>query len=279
MKIVVVHPYRKPELFEKNPYLFGAIKKYGDKVIAANNKDIDIILTKDYQVVKVNNETVTPQTHRFYFPNIPLVRSIIPALIALGFDVTPSIDKFSRSKLYQYVKYSQAGINMPKTSLKIDKSMPCVVEKPIVGSLGNEVSLIDNPDSAVSKLKYLYQEYIDNSEIGERNDIRAIFYKDNLIGSFKKVCVNPSKTIATNIAKGNRGERYELSDKEIEFCKNICHVFEDKKLHAIDYIYDNNGELFFLENNDYPVGATCKFMGTNFYECIIELMIKENEKV
>lgn len=277
MKIVVVYKYKKTEFQRINPYLYYAITKYPNDVIGVNNKDINIILKDGKQIVKVCGEVVTPETHRFYFTQFPINLSIIPSLMALGFNVTPSIDTIvTRSKLYQYIKYSQAGVNMPNTSLLIDNTMPCAVEKPVTGSLGNNVSLIKNPSITASRPKYLYQEFIDNSKIGDRNDIRAIFYKGNFVGAFKKVCVNPQKTIVTNIAKGNRGEMYEPSQRELDFCKEIINVLPEKNIHAIDYMYDNDGKLWFIETNEFPMESTCPWIG-NFYERIIDLMIKEDE--
>jgi len=180
------------------------------------------------------------------------------------------------------------GIRFPRTfvtndlqrALSIVNEMGKAVVKPIIGSLGRGVILLDNEDVAYSILKQLLawgqplllQEYIEKKEGRDirllviNGEVFAAYYRKARPGFFK-----------TNLAQGGTPEKAELDDELREIAVSTTELL-GLFYGGIDVAESTEGERFVLEANASPNWKGAQFLGLNPAKKLIEEAVKEVRK-
>jgi len=180
------------------------------------------------------------------------------------------------------------GIRFPRTfvtndlqrALSIVNEMGKAVVKPIIGSLGRGVILLDNEDVAYSILKQLLawgqplllQEYIEKKEGRDirllviNGEVFAAYYRKARPGFFK-----------TNLAQGGTPEKAELDDELREIAVSTTELL-GLFYGGIDVAESTKGERFVLEANASPNWKGAQFLGLNPAKKLIEEAVKEVRK-
>lgn len=170
-------------------------------------------------------------------------------------------------KSLTYLKLRNKGIKMPKTifspllyyhTVAEDKnfieyvlnkfSFPFVF-KECFGSFGQQVSLINNKEELIDKIKkadvwpFIIQEFI-KSSFGKDlrlyvvgNEVRATMKRENKSGDFR-----------ANIEAGGIGEYYEPNGKQIEMAIKVVKEL-GLKFGGVDLLFGENDEPIFCEAN------------------------------
>jgi len=180
------------------------------------------------------------------------------------------------------------GIRFPRTfvtndlqrALSIVNEMGKAVVKPIIGSLGRGVILLDNEDVAYSILKQLLawgqplllQEYIEKKEGRDirllviNREVFAAYYRKARPGFFK-----------TNLAQGGTPEKAELDDELREIAVSTTELL-GLFYGGIDVAESTEGERFVLEANASPNWKGAQFLGLNPAKKLIEEAVREVRK-
>lgn len=180
------------------------------------------------------------------------------------------------------------GIRFPRTfvtndlqrALSIVNEMGKAVVKPIIGSLGRGVILLDNEDVAYSILKQLLawgqplllQEYIEKKEGRDirllviNGEVFAAYYRKARPGFFK-----------TNLAQGGTPEKAELDDELREIAVSTTELL-GLFYGGIDVAESTEGERFVLEANASPNWKGAQFLGLNPARKLIEEAVREVRK-
>lgn len=180
------------------------------------------------------------------------------------------------------------GIRFPRTfvtndlqrALSIVNEMGKAVVKPIIGSLGRGVILLDNEDVAYSILKQLLawgqplllQEYIEKKDGRDirllviNGEVFAAYYRKARPGFFK-----------TNLAQGGTPEKAELDDELREIAVSTTELL-GLFYGGIDVAESTEGERFVLEANASPNWKGAQFLGLNPAKKLIEEAVKEVRK-
>jgi RimK family alpha-L-glutamate ligase len=117
---------------------------------------------------------------------------------------------------------------------------------------------------------------------GKQHDFRTIVIgKTNCVVTMKKT-VNGSKEWRTNLARKGIAEKYELSEKERQFCISVAHTI-DSDICGIDWMTDNNsnGDCVLLENNS-NFGTKIIDVTFNFFDYLffhIEVAVEDFKKL
>lgn len=176
------------------------------------------------------------------------------------------------------------GINFPRTyvtndlqvALNVVGKLGKTVVKPIIGSLGRGIMLLDNEDIAYTVLKQLLawgqplllQEYIEKKEGRDirvlviNGEIYAAYYRKAQPGHFK-----------TNLAQGGVPEKAEIDSEISEIALSTADVL---KLFygGIDIAESVEGERFVLEANASPNWKGALYLGLNPARKLVEEAIK-----
>ncbi|NLI91665.1 MAG: RimK family alpha-L-glutamate ligase [Peptococcaceae bacterium] len=167
--------------------------------------------------------------------------------------IEKTVDKFYTSALL-----SDAGLPVPKTivtehydqAMKAVEQLGAVVVKPVFGSLGKGIVLVEDPDiahrifRALEMGRYIYylQEFLPNGN----EDYRLFVVGGQVIGAMRR----RGETWKTNIACGSTAEHY-IPEKEIADL-----AIETARILKADYvgvdILISNGNPYVIEANGIP---------------------------
>jgi len=134
-----------------------------------------------------------------------------------------------------------------------------VVAKPLSGSGGENVKVISKEKIKQYDRPFLVQEFIPTKGIhgivNGPHDLRVVIRDDTPFYSFVRT-PKEGKYVA-NLAEGGSVEVLKLRDlpKSVyEVIKYVCDKLKkfEKKLYAIDFIFDDNGRAWILEMNSRP---------------------------
>ena len=182
--------------------------------------------------------------------------------------------KFCQNKLATALSFEQNGIPSPRTSFvnnessidialkKIGGKFPVIV-KTLTGAEGIGVSKVESYESLKSVLQSLWKfdaEVIIQEFMEIEYDVRTLVLNGAIIASAKRM--KGSKDFRTNKSLGNKTKPHKLSDKEIEFVKNVSKM-SGCYFSGVDHI-EVNGKLYALEVNGSPGVGMNEYQG--YYE-------------
>jgi RimK family alpha-L-glutamate ligase len=176
------------------------------------------------------------------------------------------------------------GVSFPRTyvtnnlqaALTIVGQLGKAVVKPIIGSLGRGVMLLDNEDVAYSILKQLLawgqplllQEYIDKKD---NRDIRALVINGEVFAAYYRKA-RPGH-FKTNLAQGGTPEKAELTGEIEEIAISTAEAL-GLFYGGIDIAESSSGQLFVLEANASPNWKGAEAMGLNPARKLVEEALK-----
>ena len=295
MKIAVMHPSATPPPSCRE--IIYEAKKLGAKVIYLRPQDVTVSYREneieiyrrgkklDLDIVFVRGTSSPSSIEQFTW-----MTNVVKLFESVGSFTINSYSSIvlARDKSILPAILSKRSIKFPKTyitndlqkALSIVNELGKAVVKPIIGSLGRGVMMLENEDVAYSILKQLLawgqplllQEYIEKKE---GRDIRllvingavfAAYYRKARPGFFK-----------TNLAQGGIPEKAEL-DNELE--KIAISTTEALGLFygGIDIAESTDGGRFVLEANASPNWKGAQFLGLNPAKKLVEEAWKNFKK-
>jgi len=182
--------------------------------------------------------------------------------------------KFCQNKLATALSFERNGIASPRTAFvnnessidiaheKIGGKFPIVI-KTLTGAEGIGVSKVDSYESLKSVLQSLWKfdaEVIIQEFMDIEYDVRTLVLNGAIIASAKRM--KGPEDFRTNKALGSKTKPHKLSDKEIEFVKNVAKM-SGCYFCGVDHILVN-GKLYALEINGSPGVGMDKYQA--YYE-------------
>jgi len=167
----------------------------------------------------------------------------------------------SRDKITQLLYLSENGIPIPETiitwsvstALRYLSKWGKAVVKPVIGSLGRGVLLIDDEDRAFYDLTNVLRSgqpiYIQKYIEKPGRDIRIFVVGDRVLGGIYRV----SMGWKTNVARGGRPVKAELDNELEELALKATRIL-DLEFAGVDVAEDlDNGSYLVLEVNSAPL--------------------------
>jgi RimK family alpha-L-glutamate ligase len=194
---------------------------------------------------------------------------------------------WTANKLRQAEFYSQQQLPLPKTIFTNSKNFDFLVKnislpfiaKPIVGSKGNNVFLI-NDKAQFQKFcnkfpltDFIFQKYIPND-----GDFRLLCVGKKFIGGYKRI---PKKgEFRANIAQGGSGKIIKLNPLLINLAEKVSRITKIEIL-GIDFIQSKTTKSYYLmETNGIPQWQGFKkTTGINVAEKIIDYSLSLYKKI
>jgi ribosomal protein S6--L-glutamate ligase len=203
------------------------------------------------------------------------------------------------SKWHTLMRANEHGIKVPKTiscdhfdssnidayaeSLKFDLLLKLNSSSQGIGIIKfSEKSALKNTIETLNKqgTSFILQEMIKARRGSKQTDFRTIVIgRNNCVVTMQKTATNRSE-FRTNLARQGTAEKYELSDKQRQFCLRVARTI-DSDICAIDWIQDgqNRGEPepILLENNSNMGTKIIDITGYNFFEDLFNHIEKSVE--
>ncbi len=269
LKIGVLHPNPIPPPSAKQ--LIQEAKKQGHEPYYIRPQDLTIQYNKEKIIVMKKNKQL--KLDIAFIRGITIHGSLeqyvwrmnIVAVLEQADTLTINNYKsilISRDKTLSPLILKKHGIPVPKTMITEDlnQALSTIEEwgktiiKPIIGSLGRGIILVENPDTAYPILKQLLswgqplllQEYIEKKENKDmrllviNNQVYAAYYRIAREGYFK-----------TNIAQGAIIEPAKPDEEAIELALKTTEVL-GLFYGGIDVVEATNGKKYVLEANASP---------------------------
>lgn len=210
--------------------------------------------------------------------------NVLHRLEILGLKVINSASLLEKTvdKFYTSALLADAGLPVPKTVVteRFDQAMATVeqfgsvVVKPVFGSLGKGIVLVEDPDIAhrvfraleMGRYVYYLQEFLPNGN----EDLRLFVVGGEVVGAMRR----RARSWKTNIACGSAAERYE-PDAEIARL-----ALQTAKILNADYlgvdILISKGKPYVIEANGIPGWTGLQsVMATDIAGILAEYIIRE----
>lgn len=236
-------------------------------MISAKKHNIDLIEINNIDIIKLLNENKyeKPDFVLFWNKDVKLAQFIEN----LGIKVYNSSEsiRLCDDKALTYIALNFAKIKQPKTffspllyynDLTEDNEIldyiinelkfPLII-KECSGSFGNQVTLLNNKEDVIKKIKslkncpYIIQEFIKTSFA---KDIRIYIVGNKYIASMKRQNFNGD--FRANIEMGGIGEIYYPNEKQIDICIKAANALK-LDFCGIDLLFGENDEPILCEVN------------------------------
>jgi [lysine-biosynthesis-protein LysW]---L-2-aminoadipate ligase len=193
-------------------------------------------------------------------------------------------DKYVTSQLL-----FQNGIPTPRVLMAFNKESalnaieaigyPCVL-KPVVGSWGRLLAMVENRQSAISIVEhkmslginhqiFYIQEYINKPG----RDIRAFVIGNTLIGAIYR----SSDNWITNTARGGQASNCPITDEMVDVCQRASRVIGDGML-ALDLFETDNGLTINEINHTMEFRNSIATTGVNIPQKMVEYVVAQAKK-
>lgn len=262
-------------------------------LISAKKYNIDLIEINNIDIIKLLNENKyeKPDFVLFWNKDVKLAQFIEN----LGIKVYNSSEsiRLCDDKALTYIALNSANIKQPKTffspllyynDLTEDNEIldyiinelrfPLII-KECSGSFGNQVTLLNNKEDVIKKIKslkncpYIIQEFIKTSFA---KDIRIYIVGNKYIASMKRQNFNGD--FRANIEMGGIGEIYHPNEKQIDICIKAANALK-LDFCGIDLLFGENDEPILCEVNSNAYFNTLdKVANINIEDYIFEHIIK-----
>ena len=302
------------EKYKSNKLIIEAGKKRNHNVFVLNPNNLVLYLSQKEGV----NRDYTNKNG--ILERLPKIDALIPRVASnvshcasiiefftnnLGVYSTQSGEsiRICSSKWLTLIKANEFGIKVPKTFYCSDyksenlESQAETLGYPVIlkenfSSQGTGLISIPNLSTLLNVTEtlnkngkpFILQQKIQTK--GKQHDFRTIVIgKTNCVVTMKKT-VNGSKEWRTNLARKGTAEKYELSEKERQFCIRVAQTI-DSDICGIDWIKDSgqNGQdgqqLYLLENNSNMGVKVIDVVSYNFFNDLffhIELAVQDFKK-
>jgi [lysine-biosynthesis-protein LysW]---L-2-aminoadipate ligase len=184
----------------------------------------------------------------------------------------------------------QNGIPTPRVLMAFDKESalnaieaigyPCVL-KPVVGSWGRLLAMVENRQSAISIVEhkmslginhqiFYIQEYINKPG----RDIRAFLIGNTLIGAIYR----SSENWITNTARGGQASNCPITDEMVDVCQRASRVIGDGML-ALDLFETDNGLTINEINHTMEFRNSISTTGVNIPQKMVEYVVAQAKKI
>ncbi len=237
--------------------IYNSAKSHGIDIEEYNNIDIIKLISKsDYE---------KPSFVLFWDKDVKLA-SLLESDGIKVFNSSESI-RLCDDKSLTYLKLRNIGIKLPKTFFspllyyhnmsESDEILDFIIKelgfpfvfKECFGSFGQQVSLVNNKNELIGKIKkadtwpYIMQEFIDSS-FGK--DLRIYVVGDECIASMKRE--NKSGDFRANIEVGSLGTAYEPNEKQKEVALKVVNAL-GLSFGGIDLLFGKDDDPIFCEAN------------------------------
>ena len=188
------------------------------------------------------------------------------------------------NKLLTTLALAKAGVPTPRTrvAFTVDSALRALdrigypaILKPIIGSWGRLVALLKDPDSARSVLEswdqmgtswyrvYYLQEYVALS----RRDIRCVAIGDDVVAAIYRYA--PPGEWRSNLARGGRGERCEVTDELRELSLKVAEAVGGGVL-GVDLMETREGLVVHEVNHNVEFRRTVPITGVDIPSLIVD---------
>lgn len=237
--------------------IYNSAKSHGIDIEEYNNIDIIKLISKsDYE---------KPSFVLFWDKDVKLA-SLLESDGIKVFNSSESI-RLCDDKSLTFLKLRNIGIKLPKTFFspllyyhnmsESDEILDFIIKelgfpfvfKECFGSFGQQVSLVNNKNELIRKIKkadtwpYIMQEFIDSS-FGK--DLRIYVVGDECIASMKRE--NKSGDFRANIEVGSLGTAYEPNEKQKEVALKVVNAL-GLSFGGIDLLFGKDDDPIFCEAN------------------------------
>lgn len=237
--------------------IYNSAKSHGIDIEEYNNIDIIKLISKsDYE---------KPSFVLFWDKDVKLA-SLLESDGIKVFNSSESI-RLCDDKSLTFLKLRNIGIKLPKTFFspllyyhnmsESDEILDFIIKelgfpfvfKECFGSFGQQVSLVNNKNELLRKIKkadtwpYIMQEFIDSS-FGK--DLRIYVVGDECIASMKRE--NKSGDFRANIEVGSLGTAYEPNEKQKEVALKVVNAL-GLSFGGIDLLFGKDDDPIFCEAN------------------------------
>lgn len=263
-------------------------------ILAANKKDVELLEYNNVDILKVitKENYEKPDFVLFWDKDIKLA-SLLESEGIKVFNSSESI-RVCDDKSLTYLSLRNKEIKQPKTFFSpllyyhditeddsildyiIDELSLPFVFKECFGSFGKQVSLINNKNELIKKIKsvnewpFIMQEFI-KSSFGR--DLRVYVVGDKCIATMKRE--NKNGDFRANIEIGSKGTPYILNDNQ----KNIAlKVVKELGLSfgGIDLLFGENEEAIFCEaNSNAYFNEINKVLNINVEDYILDYILSK----
>lgn len=198
-------------------------------------------------------------------------------------------------KFRNYLFLKEQNINTPDTYFvpyvdmsRTDKQLKEIADKigyPLImktveGSMGTGVVLIESDNQIQSIAEVLYKGnggIILQKMIESDFDVRVFVWGKRIITSMRRNKIEGD--FRSNVSKGSKSEKYELSEKELAFVEDVIEKVNGKfgavGTIGIDYMVDKDGSLQILEINGSPGIKIKKTTGVDVLEEIGKTLLED----
>lgn len=182
-------------------------------------------------------------------------------------------------KTFLFSKFDSQNIDTVIQSLKFP-----VILKLLSGSQGVNVMKFSDKSALLTTAEtfqkqgtaFILQQMIKTK--GKRqSDVRAITVGNKCVASMKKTVQNSNSEFRSNLSLNGKGESYVPSERELIFISKVCDAFAGAVTLGIDYIIDENDEIYFLEANS-NYGTKFLQYNENFFVHLFAFIELEFEK-
>lgn len=282
MKILILTSYKKydpkldHEFQQESCYkLFDYLRNHGHEVLIARYSDIQIQLGKESLFI-INDENILDFDLVIFRATTDSKNNIYNGEIAQviaqhcfnnnkkminGVHLT----KFSHdfNKLFQMCYLKNSNVLIPETTYigepyLFDKLKLPLVRKPLQGSQGEQVSVIDDSNN-LDSTDVIYQEILP-----DKTDYRVLVLLGKCLGAMKRTASNGN--FVSNYSAGGLVERFDITAEMEELSMKCAELFSFDFC-GVDIMKDKNGKLRVLEVNRFP--------GFNGFEEAMEVSVSE----
>ena len=191
----------------------------------------------------------------------------------------------TRDKFFSLLVLSSNNIPTPETivteslavALKTIEDWGRVLVKPLVGSFGRGIVLLDNPDIAYPILKQLLswsqplmiQKYYEKKN---RRDLRVLVINNEAYASYWRIAREGS--FKTNVAQGGSVARAEVPEDVLEIAIKTTEAL-GLFYAGVDLMEDSEGRFMVLEANASPLWKGAVRLGYNPARKLVSEALKE----
>lgn len=221
-----------------------------------------------------------------HIPQAQLLAGYMYSAKKIVIDERLATQRYIESKFSSLLKFSQAGLPMPKTLQILDEKklkilvktlrFPLIAKKQM-SSKGQGVFKIENFTQLKKIIKNLdlakiiFQKYIPSNF-----DIRVLVVGEKVLGAIKRTAKKGD--FRSNVFQGGKAEIYPLSAKLKNLALKAAKI-SGNDIAGVDIMISRNGQAYILESNRAPQFATFqKVTGINVAKEIIKFLEKKLRK-